>query len=313
MLESFLWRLYMQKCIGCGVWFTEKTKSQKYCNRKCFRKIYKQTHKNNSGEIKKISQIECLECGNIFIQNDVRQRVCSEECRNVRFKRHSDASHAKRKKELSKIKCIECMSFFMPCSYAIKTCSEKCIMDRRRRLQAEKRRFINTKPCPICKKMFYSKFKNRVACSDECRNERRRIMLEKNKKEQSIKNKIYRNNNIEIISERKRNYYKTTKGKLTAFRAAKKRRARKMNVSFEKIDYDFINKRDNYTCQICKKKVDFNLPHTSPMYKNYDHIYPISKGGDHKHYNIQLTHSICNRTKGNRISKGVQQFLFNSY
>lgn len=52
-----------------------------------------------------------------------------------------------------------------------------------------------------------------------------------------------------------------------------------------------------HVCGICKKKIDnFSEMHV-------DHIIPVSKGGETIPENIQLSHSFCNLSKGNRVEK----------
>lgn len=58
--------------------------------------------------------------------------------------------------------------------------------------------------------------------------------------------------------------------------------------------------RDQGICQLCKTRVPRSavLPH--PKAATLDHIVPLSKGGTHDAINIQLAHSRCNTSKGNR-------------
>lgn len=48
-----------------------------------------------------------------------------------------------------------------------------------------------------------------------------------------------------------------------------------------------------YKCMYCKWTISFHTCHI-------DHIHPVSKGGEHYLYNIALTCSTCNLTKGAR-------------
>lgn len=55
-----------------------------------------------------------------------------------------------------------------------------------------------------------------------------------------------------------------------------------------------VVRRDNYTCQICRK-------HLRDDEVEFDHIIPLSKGGSSEEHNIQLTCFECNRDKKDRV------------
>ena len=80
------------------------------------------------------------------------------------------------------------------------------------------------------------------------------------------------------------------------------KRARRYAVKTEKIDREFIIKRDKSTCHICGKKVAFSKI-------ELDHIIPISKGGEHTQANVAVAHKKCNRQKYNKVYP-VQIALF---
>jgi 5-methylcytosine-specific restriction endonuclease McrA len=106
------------------------------------------------------------------------------------------------------------------------------------------------------------------------------------------------------------NYRKSEHGKDVLRIHRQKRRALKMSSVIQDINYQWINERDGYKCQICGKKIDMTLSHRHPLSKSYDHILPLSKGGDHSSKNIQLAHFGCNSRKKNNVINGVQQCLF---
>lgn len=56
-------------------------------------------------------------------------------------------------------------------------------------------------------------------------------------------------------------------------------------------------------CAICHKPIDLQAPAFSPLAVEVDHIVPKSRGGAlYELDNLQLTHSQCNRKKGNRMA-----------
>jgi 5-methylcytosine-specific restriction endonuclease McrA len=64
-------------------------------------------------------------------------------------------------------------------------------------------------------------------------------------------------------------------------------RARRRQAFIESVDIEMIYARDGGICQLCKKPVP--RPQAS-----MDHIIPLSAGGAHASWNVQLTHLTCN-------------------
>src|SRR3972149_2758536 len=55
-----------------------------------------------------------------------------------------------------------------------------------------------------------------------------------------------------------------------------------------------VVRRDNYTCQVCRK-------HLRDNEVEFDHIIPVSKGGSSEEHNIRLTCFKCNRDKHDHV------------
>ena len=77
-----------------------------------------------------------------------------------------------------------------------------------------------------------------------------------------------------------------------------RRRALKMGAIVAKVDLRKVPERDNFICQLCRKKVDMALKWPHRMSPSIDHIVPLSKGGAHELRNLQLAHLACNTAKG---------------
>lgn len=80
------------------------------------------------------------------------------------------------------------------------------------------------------------------------------------------------------------------------------RRARQRDAWVEDVSRVEIFERDNWTCGICKGRVDPTLQHPDPMSASLDHIIPISRGGEHSRANTQCAHLTCNVRKGISIT-----------
>lgn len=84
---------------------------------------------------------------------------------------------------------------------------------------------------------------------------------------------------------------------------SRKRRALENNVCRGEYENCYIFERDNWTCQICGRKINKRLKWPNPLSKSIDHIVPLSKGGDDSPMNVQATHLRCNLGK-NATNKG---------
>jgi len=200
-------------------------------------------------------------------------------------------------------------------------CSDEC-----KRIRANKKvmeKYYKTKVwkvfkhriCKICGVNFVATTHNQESCSIKCS----KINL------QNIA-KLHYTNNAETIKLRVKLWYakpenkiknkewlksyrKTTKGRIAKIAGTQAYRLRLKNTKKGKVDYAWINERDGFKCQLCFKKVDMTLRKPDMMRFSYDHIVPVSKGGEHTTQNNQLSHLICNLIKHAKLSDLIQQNL----
>lgn len=75
-----------------------------------------------------------------------------------------------------------------------------------------------------------------------------------------------------------------------------KRNALKRGAVIGRVDYERIYVRDRGRCHICRR------PEPVPRDElEFDHVIPLSKGGEHTTGNIAVAHRTCNRRKFNRV------------
>lgn len=72
------------------------------------------------------------------------------------------------------------------------------------------------------------------------------------------------------------------------------RRAWRAGVPCEFIDIGKLYHEHRGICGICRLPVAFDV-------FAVDHIRPLSKGGPHAWWNVQIAHIACNSSKGNRL------------
>lgn len=72
------------------------------------------------------------------------------------------------------------------------------------------------------------------------------------------------------------------------------RRARKVEAYVEHVDRRVVWERDSGICHICLLPAD---PHNWHL----DHVFPLSRGGEHSYANVAVSHPTCNLRKGDRL------------
>lgn len=87
------------------------------------------------------------------------------------------------------------------------------------------------------------------------------------------------------------------------------RRIRRMHKIDKSITLKKLYMRDGGKCWICGDKCDFNDCERDAngnfivgiTYPSIDHVYPISKGGQHSWDNVRLAHHYCNTLKNDKV------------
>jgi 5-methylcytosine-specific restriction endonuclease McrA len=81
-----------------------------------------------------------------------------------------------------------------------------------------------------------------------------------------------------------------------------RRRAEKMCApAVELVTYEQIIGRDGDSCHLCGKWLSVHE-------MTFDHVLPLSRGGEHTPENIRLAHRSCNSKKGYRLEVSLSEF-----
>jgi 5-methylcytosine-specific restriction endonuclease McrA len=77
-------------------------------------------------------------------------------------------------------------------------------------------------------------------------------------------------------------------------------RAKKAGVPYERIDVGRLYHEKRGICGWCGERVPFDV-------FTVDHIRPLSKGGPHLIWNLQVAHAGCNASKGRSLRPGFSE------
>jgi 5-methylcytosine-specific restriction endonuclease McrA len=138
-----------------------------------------------------------------------------------------------------------------------------------------------------------AKVAKRRAENIEVDREHARLWARQHREEARVRARKWAADHPERVLENRRRYRKERPDvwrKNNAIRRARKKGAKVV----EAVDFETILTRDKSICWICGKQVN-------PEELSFDHVIPLSKGGEHSTRNIRVTHLFCNYSKHDRL------------
>lgn len=176
------------------------------------------------------------------------------------------------------VTCQRCRIQFMAYPQT-KWCEEcrKAIAREKQYYRAKSNHVRVERVCAQCSNVFVAHYgsKLRVYCSHRCR---QKAMAQHKKNHERVE--YYR---------RRNKWMRKPPGAARVYRAR-------------------IFERDNWTCQLCGRKVDKRLKWPHPKSATIDHILPLANGGQHVPENCQLAHFICNSRRSNNGEAQLRLF-----
>jgi 5-methylcytosine-specific restriction endonuclease McrA len=103
--------------------------------------------------------------------------------------------------------------------------------------------------------------------------------------------KSYAQKNKDRLLKEQKDYRKSEKGLLSSRLATSKRRSAKKEGSLSVNEIQKLLSLQKNTCIVCRKKL---------TKYHVDHVIPLSKGGDHNFFNVQILCQPCNQAKHNK-------------
>lgn len=265
------------KCLYCGASFEyDKYRSnRKFCNENCRKKYY--GIKEKTYEIKK-----CEHCGKEFecSSSTPNKKFCSRECLRAQYKEQAKSNQTENIKKVRK--CAYCGKQFVWESsksnqiFCTSVCQKKSTYERiHKAVITEKRK------CQLCGEEFewYSTKPNQKYCSKECL-------------------KLATANNIKLKQKGSEEFLENLRSTvyLKVAEIISKMQDKGETFNNQYIDYwkvgdisektrEQVLKRDNYECQVCKRKDSLHLHH---LIKRKD-------GGTHDAENLITLCASCHR------------------
>ena len=108
--------------------------------------------------------------------------------------------------------------------------------------------------------------------------------------------------NPDRIKEHRRRSYQVNKLNGKAAERSRIRRARQKAATppGTRVSLKAILTRDGLFCHICQSTID------EPRKVSYDHVIPLSRGGEHVASNIKVAHRVCNSWKHDRLMNELE-------
>ena len=248
-----------------------------------------------------MEQRTCPRCGECFAPNTHNQKYCSRQCGKA-------VENAKRRgttppPKVSSYYCIECGKHCVKgqnvVAHASKFCSPVC-----KRRNWKKRNEERVKPLKLLIKSEGTTtqiLRWKSLCATYNPAFWKPIFVRR-----------CRGCGVQVTSSGYQRFYCSTDCKAQAKRRRHRRRypenrksrarAKKYGVIYQSVPRNWIGMRDGNKCQkcgvLCRTDVDMN---THPLARHIDHIVPISKGGSHAAYNLQVLCRSCNLEKSDTI------------
>ena len=207
-----------------------------------------------------------------------------------------------------KYKCSKCKkikskdNFYFSKGKVNGWCKECFRKDHRNKYTPSKGQTDDVRKCRECEKEYAPKLRTEsFFCSRDCK--------DKNRKKELKAERIASKSDRLCVGCRKTIPRSARADKKWCSEdCASKARGHTMNVTrrirtkepIERFRREDIYERDNWICQICKKPVDKKLSYPDLNRASLDHVNPLSRGGTHESQNVQLTHLLCNVSRGNR-------------
>ncbi len=260
----------------------------------------------------------CLECSGVF-QSHQEAQYCSNKCRSearkpkckrcgVRCSRDVEYcktcdTQKRQSKSLLRPKdhnCVNCHKWFRMRSGGNsegRFCSYKCVYEFKTWKDQVLLVVKNTPPpiriCPTCDGEFIDNARSRPACCNTCCRPIWAAQWNQRNPLQWVTckycNCLYERYGPTVRPVCKECTQKGTPSRVAA--ALNKAIRRGCYERGDRIDPKEVYLKQNYRCSICREQTTLTL----------DHIIPISKGGQHRHWNVRGLCSSCNTMKSNHL------------
>ena len=261
-----------RSCLTCNKTFVTRDKRKQYCSRQC-------AGKATGFKKKEKPTCLCINCGKSYKpkRND-RTTFCSRKC-SFEYK-------SKNSKELNCICCgtaVNGEGF-----YKRNACSEECY------------RVFYLTECLHCGKAFEKRQQSQKYCSylcasaHACRQDYGQVIKCEKCGNENIVLKKTGGKPKTVCDQCKKQQVKMLRNE-----AKRRRRARKYQVQYEKVNPNTIFERDNWTCYLCGKATPKQLRGLGkPASPQLDHVVPLARGGSHTKNNLACACRECNIKKG---------------